>query len=140
MKVRQSQIPEESGKPQKVMRTTHKTTTENYDDEQPMSEADEPFPVEDERKRLKKTVINFSEEGIVISAYDLHTIEKDMRFVEHPKAHFEFGIIINKGLEPGQFVKKADIAMWYMTEEVRDEKYERLLQLLKSEGLSIIQV
>lgn len=137
MKVRESQIPEESGKPQKV-RTTRKANAQYFDDD--FREADEPFPVEDERKRLKKTVINFSEEGIVISAYDLHTIEKDMRFVEHPKAHFEFGIIINKGLEPGQFVKKADIAMWYMTEEVRDEKYERLLQLLESEGLSVIQV
>ena len=137
MKVRESQIPESSGKPQRV-RTTKKADTQYFDDD--FREADEPFPVEDERKRLKKTVINFSEEGIVISAYDLHTIEKDMRFVENPKAHFEFGIIINKGLEPGQFVKKADIAMWYMTEEVRDEKYERLLQLLESEGLSVIQV
>lgn len=140
MKVRQSQIPGESGKPQKVMRTTHKATTENYDDEQPMSEADEPFPVEDERKRLKKTVINFSEEGIVISAYDLHTIEKDMRFVEKPKAHFEFGITINKGLVPGQFITKTDLSIWYMTEEVRDKKWDRLMKLLESEGLSVIQV
>lgn len=138
MKVRESQIPEESGKPQKVTRQTNKADTKYFNDE--FAEADEPFPVEDERKRLKKTVINFSEEGIVISAYDLHTIEKDMRFVERPKAHFEFGIVINKGLEPGQFVKKADIGLWYMTEEVRDEKYKRLLQLLESEGLSIIQV
>lgn len=138
MKVRESQIPEENGKPKKVIRKTDKADTEYFNDS--FAEADEPFPVEDERKRLKKTVINFREEGIVISAYDLHTIEKDMRFVEHPKAHFEFGIIINKGLEPGQFVKKADIGLWYMTEEVRDEKYKRLLQLLESEGLSIIQV
>lgn len=113
MKVRESQIPEEN-----------KTV----------------IPVDDEHKRLEKTVISFREEGIVISAYDLHTIEKDIRFVEKPKAHWEWGIAINKGLESGQFVKKADIYMWYNSEEVRDEKYERLLKLLESEGLNIIEV
>lgn len=116
VKVRESQIPEDSGKKQDAI------------------------PADDERKRLKKTVISFQEEGIVISAYDLHTIEKDMKFVEKPKAHWEWGIAINKGLESGQFVKKADIYMWYNSEEVRDEKYERLLKLLESEGLNIIEV
>lgn len=113
VKVRESQMPEES-----------KTV----------------IPADDEQKRLKKTVINFSEEGIVISAYDLHTIEKDTRFVEKPKAHWEWGITINKGLEAGQFVKKADIFMWYNSEEVRDKKYDRLMKILESEGLNIIEV
>lgn len=96
---------------------------------------------EDEQdKRLKKTVISFREEGLVISAYDLRTIEKDMRFVEKPRAHWEWGIAINKGLESGQFVKKADIYMWYNSEEVRNVKYERMLKILESEGLRIIEV
>ena len=116
MKVRTSQISEDNNKPQSVIQA------------------------DDEHKRLKKTVISFQEEGIVISAYDLHTIEKDMRFVEKPKAHWEWGIAINKGLESGQIKKKADIYMWYNSEEVRDEKYERLLKLLESEGLNIIEV
>lgn len=116
MKVRQSQIPEDRGKKQDAI------------------------PADDEQKRLKKTVINFSEEGIVISAYDLHTIEKDTRFVEKPKAHWEWGITINKGLEAGQFVKKADISMWYESVEIRDKKYDRLMKILESEGLNIIEV
>lgn len=116
MKVRESQIPEDSGKKQDAI------------------------PADDEQKRLKKTVINFSEEGIVISAYDLHTIEKDTRFVEKPKAHWEWGITINKGLEAGQFVKKADISMWYESLEIRDKKYDRLMKILESEGLSVIEI
>lgn len=112
----------------------------NKQDKTEDSEKQDVIPVDDEHKRLKKTVINFCEEGIVISAYDLHSLEKDMRFVETPKAHWEWGIAINKGLESGQFVKKADIYMWYNTEEIRNEKYERLLKLLESEGLSIIEV
>lgn len=116
MKMRQSQIPEDSGKKQDAI------------------------PADDEHKRLKKTVISFQEEGIVISAYDLHTIEKDMRFVEKPKAHWEWGIAINKGLESGQFVKKADIYMWYESVEIRDKKYDRLMKILESEGLSVIEI
>ena len=59
MKVRVSQIPEESGKPkyQKKMKTTTKKA-KDFDDE----EDDDDFgeePEEDEPKRLKKTMINF---------------------------------------------------------------------------------
>lgn len=139
MKVRISQIPEKSGKPEfqnKKMKTTIKSA-KDYENEE-----DDNIPVdeEDEKKRINKTVILFSEEGIVIPAYDLHSIEKDMRFVEKPTAHWEFGIVINKGLEQGQFVKKADVSMWYSTEEVRDEKWEKLMSILKSEGLNVINV
>lgn len=128
-KVRMSQIPEESGKPnflsKKAKASIKHSEEENSGEEQ---------------KRLRKTVINFLDEGIVISAYDLHTIEKDMRFVEKPKAHWEFGISVNKGLEPSQFVRKVDISIWYLTEEVRDEKWDKLMTILESEGLSVINI
>ena len=140
VKVRVSQIPEESGKPkyQKNMKTTTKKA-KDFDDE----EDDDDFgeePEEDEPKRLKKTMINFGEEGIVISAYDLNCIEKDMRFVEKPKAHWEFGITINKGLTPNQYITKTDLSMWYNTEEVRDNKWDKLMELLKIEGLNVIEI
>lgn len=138
MKVRVSQIPEESGKPkyQKKMKTTTKKSKDFDDEEDDFDDTSE----EDEPKRLKKTMIYFKEEGISISAYDLNTIETDMRFVEKPKAHWEFGITINKGLSPGQFINKTDLSMWYMTEEVRDQKMERLMELLKIEGLNVIEI
>lgn len=95
---------------------------------------------EEEKKRINKTVINFREEGIVISAHDLHSIEKDMKFVDHPKAHFEYGIVINKGLNQSQFINKIDLSLWYMTEGVRDKKFERLMEILKTEGLNVIEI
>ena len=107
-----------------------KTTSKEYDTELE----------EEEPKRLKKIMINFQEEGFIISAYDLHTIEKDTRFVEKPKAHWEYGIIINKGLIPGNFITKVDLSMWYITEKVRDEKIEKLLEILKTEGLNVIEI
>lgn len=140
MKVRVSQIPEESGKPkyQKKMKTTTKKSKDFDDEDDDFDDTSE--EEEDEPKRLKKTMIYFKEEGISISAYDLNTIETDMRFVEKPKAHWEFGITINKGLSPGQFINKTDLSMWYMTEEVRDQKMERLMELLKIEGLNVIEI
>ena len=139
-KVRVSQIPEESGKPKfqgRKMKTTVKSA-KDYDDEEDDTASEDSSG--EEQKRLKKTVINFSDDGIVISAYDLHTLEKDMRFVEKPTAHWEFGITINKGLETGQFVRKTDVSLWYSTEEVRDEKWEKLMTILESEGLSVINI
>ena len=85
-------------------------------------------------------MINFQEEGVIISSWDLHTIEKDMRFVEKPKAHWEFGITINKGLTPNQYITKTDLSMWYNTEEVRDNKWDKLMELLKIEGLNVIEI
>lgn len=139
MKVRMSQIPEESGKPkfEKKMKTSVKKS-KDFDDEEDDNTTDE--SEDEEQKRLKKTMISFNEEGIVISAYDLHSIEKDMRFVEKPNAHWEFGITINKGLTPGQFINKIDLSMWYMKEEVRDEKWEKFMELLKIEGLNVIEI
>ena len=128
MKVRESQIPEESGKPQFMKGS------------KPQNIADIADAAEEEPKRLKKTMINFQEEGIVISAYDLTSIEKDMRFVETPKPHFEFGITINKGLTPSQFISKTDLSMWYMKEEVRDKKWKHLIDLLEIEGLKVIVI
>ena len=52
----------------------------------------------------------------------------------------EFGITINKGLNPGQFINKTDLSMWYIKEEVRDQKWNRLMELLKLEGLNVIEV
>lgn len=142
VKVRTSQIPEESGKPQfqkgKKMKTTSKKSKE-WDDEEDDDFGDE-AEEDDEQKRLKKTMINFQEEGVIISSWDLHTIEKDMRFVEKPKAHWEFGITINKGLTPNQYITKTDLSMWYNTEEVRDNKWDKLIELLKIEGLNVIEI
>ena len=111
-KVRVSQIPEESGKP-KFQSRKMKTTVKSakdYDDEEDDETSEDSGG--EEQKRLKKTVIHFSDDGITI----------------------------NKGLEPGQFVRKTDVSLWYSTEELRDEKWEKLMTILESEGLSVINI
>lgn len=146
MKVRFSQIEESSGKPTFIRKHKGKASgkkligdiDEEEDDE--TSSDSEKGEDDDEKKRLSKTMIIFKEEGLMISSWDLHTMEKDTRFVEKPKAHWEYGIAINKGLNTSQFVNKTDIFFWYQKEEVRDEKFEKILEILKVEGLNVIEI
>lgn len=145
MKVRFSQIEESDSKPTFIRKHKGKANSkkligdidEEEDDDKTFSDESEE---DDEKKRLSKTMIIFKEEGLMISSWDLHTMEKDIRFVEKPKAHWEFGIAINKGLSTGQFINKTDIFFWYQKEEVRDEKFEKILETLKIEGLNVIEI
>lgn len=146
MKVRLSQIEEGGGKPMYIRKYKGKATKKkpligdiDEDDEE---DSDDDFNDNDDdgKKRLSKTMLHFKDEGITISAWDLHTIETDMRFVEKPKAHWEFGITINKGLNPSQFINKTDLSMWYLSEEVRDDKMTKMLEILKAEGLNVIDI
>lgn len=144
MKVRFSQIEESGSKPKFIRKHNEKTKGKKLiggiDEEDDDTSSDFSESDDDEKKRLSKTMINFKEEGIMISSWDLHTIEKDIRFVEKPKAHWEYGIAINKGLNPSQFINKTDIFFWYQKEDVRDEKFEKILEILKIEGLNVIEI
>ena len=138
MKVRESQIPEESSKPkfEKKRRTFTPIPDEVYSD----SEDDDEKPEEEEKRLLSKVMINFEDEGITMTAWELSSLEKDMRFVEKPKAHWEFGIAINRGLTAGQFINKTDVYLWYNSEEVRDAHYQNILRTLEENGIRVISV
>ena len=147
MKVRLSQIEESNGKPMYTRKHKGKATKKkpligdiDEEDDEEDSDADFNDNDDDGKKRLSKTMLHFKDEGITISAWDLHTIETDMRFVEKPKARWEFGITINKGLNPSQFINKTDLSMWYLSEEVRDDKMTKMLEILKAEGLNVIDI
>ena len=143
VKVRLSQIKEESSKPVRIRRKNvskvKRTTT--YDDSYDEDYEDEDHkPEEDMKTRLSKTILHFKSEGITMTAWDLSTIEPEMRFVESPRPHWEYGIVINKGLTPGQFIQKTDLYIWYRNEEMRDRKMKHLLEVLKENGMNIIEI
>ena len=50
---------------------------------------------DDEEKFYVRHMLEFGEDGLMISLFGIETIEKDMRFVENPNAHWEYGITIN---------------------------------------------
>lgn len=143
VKVRLSQIKEESSKPVKIRRenVSKVKRTTNYDDSYDEDYEDEDQkPEEDMKTRLSKTILHFKSEGITMTAWDLSTIEPEMRFVESPRPHWEYGIVINKGLTPGQFIQKTDLYIWYRNEEMRDRKMKHLLEVLKENGMNIIEI
>ena len=134
MKVKNSNIPEEGGKPlfesknwKEVKGDKVKTFLDNLDED------------DEEEDRYKKTMLAL-ETGVVMNIFDIQSIDIDIRFVEKPSAHWEYGITINKGVLPSSFVKRVDISVWYSTPELRDMKYEFLLSKLEESGFNIIKM
>jgi len=145
MKVRMSGIPEESGKPQrksnknwKVMKTK-RVDPEDLEDEDDEEESEEEETESPEDKYIK-SVLWFEDDGISIPLFGIESIETDMKFVEKPKAHWEFGIVINKDMTPSIRYPKVDVSMWFLNEEVRDNKMKKIMERFEKEGFNVIKV
>lgn len=95
---------------------------------------------DDSEIRYTKTVIHFEGEGIVIPMSGIEAIEKDMEFVEHPKPHWQYGIVINKGLERSQRTPKVDVSVWFKKEAYRDERFDNMMEKLEDSGYNVIKV
>lgn len=131
VKVRHSQIPEENGKPiRKKTKTFSKSKSKSSANED-----------DDEKKKdIVKTVIHFEDFGLVISIWDLASITKDMRFVEKPKAHWQYGITINKDMEVSMRFPIVDKSLWFDDEYTRDVRYDRIMKTLDELGFKVISL
>lgn len=149
VKVRTSQIPEKSGKPQRFKTKGGKEMSvsddsfldENDEDSYNTNEDDEEDS--DNEVRYFKTMINIPEVGS-ISLSGIETIEKDFRVVESNygigEVKLQYGIIINRGMEPSIRYPRVDIEVWFNTEEVRDQRYDRIVSILEKSGVKFINV
>lgn len=139
MKVRISEIPEKDGKPQYPDRAT-KTLSGNFefDDDKDDDEDDEKD--EEEEVRYSKSMIHLEDFGIAMSLFGIESIEKDIKFVDKPKAHWEYGIIINKGMEMSMRFPRTDVAVWFFKEEVRDKRWDNIIEILKQNGTNVIDI
>lgn len=138
MKVIQSQIPEENGKPkyQKKMKSKSYDPEDSEDEEDDDDEeGEEP---EEEKERYIRLMITIKDAGVTMPLYSLDSIEKDERFVDRPKAHFEFGIVINRGMLPSVRCPRVDVEIWYNTVEKRDERLAEIIENLEKEGVKVI--
>lgn len=95
---------------------------------------------EEKDKRLSRTMLNFKDSGVVLSASEVRSIEKVHKFEDKPKSHIEYGIAINKGVTPSQQVSKTDVYLWYLKEEVRDRAWELMMNTLSDEGMNFIDI
>lgn len=139
VKVRTSQIPEESGQPIVVKDVKNnngvsenaETNSRNYND------------TDNVPNQYIKSMISFPE-GMNISLYSIETIEKDFRVKESnygsEKVIIEYGIVINKDMEPSMRYPRVDVEIWFESEEVRDQRYDNMLTELKQAGFKFIDV
>lgn len=141
VKVIHSRIDEGSnGKPEKVSKATITTQDKKGNSKKVDFEFDDDKDDDDSDSKYKKTYIHFEGIGKVIGAYDISTIDKEIKFVEKPEAHWEFGMILNKGLTPTAFHPNVDVEIWYGSEEYRDKKYNDLITIMEDAGFSFIKV
>lgn len=124
MKVRESQIPEESSQAVNVDDNDKLITDVSTDDGD---------------KKYVRSVIFLPDFGLFVSIFDISTIEKDMRFVEHPRPRWQYGITINKGITNPKIVVQ-NKSVWFEKEEYRDKRFDGLMKKLEEFGFKVISV
>lgn len=95
---------------------------------------------DDDEEKPWRLMLRLDDFDATISLFGIECIEKKMRFVEKPKARWQYGIAINGGIEPSQRYPKTDLYAWYEKEELRDKRYEYLLERLSEKGIKIIEL
>lgn len=100
---------------------------------------------ENDEKSYFKTLIEFPEIGISINPSFIQSVEKsfklsesDYNFEDEPKCLF--GIVINKGITQGVNSPKSDFEIWFESEEIRDQRYNKLMTKLDEIGIKIVQI
>lgn len=137
VKVRLPRIDEESSDDKPRRKYQRNVEKKSKDESGAKTESDEE---EDEEARPLKTMLRLDDFDTTISLYGIECIEKKMRFVEKPSAHFQYGIIINGGMEPSMRYPKTNIEAWYERMEKRDERYDYLLEILTKYRIKVLQL
>lgn len=94
----------------------------------------------DEEEVVIKQMVRLKDFDITISLWGIECIEKIRRFVPNPTPRWQYGIVINGGMEPSQRYPKTDIEAWYENEAYRDERYEYLLCRLEDLRFKVIEI
>lgn len=149
VKVRTSQIPEESGKPtiiKKKFQCNQTSKNDDWLDDEDIEENSPRYNDDDDEKeeRYIKSMISFPEEGVNISLFGIETIEKDFRIKESnyggENVTVQYGIVINKGMEQSMRYPRVNVDVWFDSEEVRDQRYDNMMAKLKQAGFKFIEV
>lgn len=143
VKVRQSQIHEESGKAVKVKNTTQRK--ENVSDDEPLNDVF--FEVDnkkdDEDLDIVRTMLHIPELGFSISLFGIETIDKSFRVYESINGTGDvkpqYGIILNKDMEKSMRYPRTNVEFWFDNEKVRDKRYDKIISRLKDVGYRFIE-
>lgn len=83
-------------------------------------------------------------EGIIISTYGIETIEKTFKIKESNYGNDgvipQYGITINKDMEPSIRYPRVNVQIWFNSEEIRDQRFTNIVTTLKNAGYKFNKV
>lgn len=144
VKVRQNQIPEESGKAVKVKTTVQRneTFTENEPIDAFLDDDELKNGISDGGETIVRTMLHIPEIGFSISLFGIETIDKSFRVYESVNGTGEvkpqYGIIINKDMDKSMRYPRTNIDFWFNSEEERDKRYNKVIKRLKDAGYKFV--
>ena len=133
VKVRTSQIPEEDGAP------IHQSS-------------------ENSQKEDKRTWIYFSQDGeenhfnkmividneFIMPVKEIVSVEKTQRIKQSDynadDIVVQYGLIINKDIKQDTYHPKVNIEFWYSTEDLRDQRFNSMIDVLKDANFKFINI
>lgn len=144
VKVRQNQIPEESGKAVKIKTTVQRneTFTENEPIDAFLDDDELKNGISDGGETIVRTMLHIPEIGFSISLFGIETIDKSFRVYESVNGTGEvkpqYGIIINKDMDKSMRYPRTNIDFWFNSEEERDKRYNKVIKRLKDAGYKFV--
>lgn len=141
VKVRQSQIPEKSGKAIKVKDTTQRKET--VSDDKPLDDEFFNDDRKDDEDLAVRMMLHIPELGFSISLFGIETIDKSFRVYESINGMGDvkpqYGIILNKDMEKSMRYPRTNIEFWFDDEKVRDKRYNKIISRLKEAGYRFME-
>lgn len=99
---------------------------------------------EEQEGCIIRNMLHIPELGFSINFSGIETIDKSFRVFESVNGTGEvkpqFGIVLNKDMEKSMRYPRTNVEFWFNDEEVRDNRYKRIIQRLSSAGYRFIEV
>lgn len=93
---------------------------------------------------IVRNMLHIPELGFSINLSGIETIDKSFRVFESVNGTGEvkpqFGIVLNKDMEKSVRYPRTNVEFWFNSEEVRDDRYKRIIQRLSCAGYKFWEV
>lgn len=133
VKVRTSQIPEEDGAP--ICQSS-----ENSQKEDKRTWID--FSQDGEENHFNKMIVIDNE--FIMPVKEIVSVEKTQRIKQSDynadDIVVQYGLIINKDIKQDSYHPKVNIEFWYNTEDLRDQRFNSMIDVLKDANFKFINI
>ena len=133
VKVRTSQIPEEDGTP-------IYQSSENSQGEDKRTWID--FSQDGEENHFNKMIVIDNE--FIMPVKEIVSVEKTQRIKQSDynadDIVVQYGLIINKDIKQDTYHPKVNIEFWYSTEDLRDQRFNSMMNVLKDANFKFINI